>query len=602
MNIHPLALRLFQHTRAGLCAAALLMAALAGPARAQDDPPGRVGRLADLQGAVSWFDAEQGLWLNAERNRPLTSGDRLSTAPQGRAELRVGSTVLRLAGGSELELLRLDDQRISVQLHSGSLALRVRSREVASEIDIVTQEARLMPLRSGHYRVDRIDDSTQASTWRGDLRVDDGGGLVIAAGQRAELWREGPARSLRFAWNSPPSDYFANWVVQADARDERSVSSRYVSPEMTGAEELDRNGRWDRHPEYGAVWFPLEVRVGWAPYRFGRWSWVGPWGWTWVDEAAWGFAPFHYGRWISVSGRWGWVPGAYVARPVFAPALVAWVGGSHGGVSVSIGGPTVGWLPLAPREVYVPHYRHTPVYGDRINARPPQRGHDERGGARPGLPGGAQGPQVPAVPQVPVGPVMYGNQGVPGAVTVVPRDVLLQRQPVPHSVQNNTAPGGVVQAPFSSVAPPQAPTRAAPQPTSPGPVLGTNVEQPREPGRDMQRGRNPNRDVNRELTREVAVPPSPRQVETGPVVVDLRRERGTTPATPPAAAPTAPPTATAAPVVAPASPSAQVQVPRTRARPPEPDAARPAEPAEAREDRKRAPEGRNNQRERENQR
>ena len=74
--------------------------------------------------------------LAAERNRPLTSGDRLATDADARAELRIGSTTLRLGAGTELELLRLDDARLSLQLHHGALALRLRSREVAAQTDV----------------------------------------------------------------------------------------------------------------------------------------------------------------------------------------------------------------------------------------------------------------------------------------------------------------------------------------------------------------------------------------------------------------------------------------------------------------------------------
>ena len=396
---------------------AALALSLTHAAWSQDDPPGRVGRVAELQGGVLWFDHERGQWVEAERNRPVTTGDRLSTAPEGRVELRVGSTVLRLGGAAELEVLRLDDERLSFQLHSGNLALRVRSREVASEIDIVTAEARLQPQRSGHYRFDRIDDTTQAGSWRGDLAVEGTAGFVIATGQRAELWRQGPRGELRQAWTRLPDDDFSRWVARDDGRDERTASTRFVSPEMTGAEDLDRAGRWDRHPDHGAIWFPVEVRSGWAPYRYGRWAWVRPWGWTWVDEAPWGFAPFHYGRWLSWNGRWGWVPGVYVPRPVFAPALVAWVGGPQWGVSVNVRGPVVGWVPLAPREIFVPSYRHTPRHSDRIN-------HLPHAGAYGNAYSGAHGPQRP--PWMP-GPRGYGNQSVPGAVTVVPRDALDRR-------------------------------------------------------------------------------------------------------------------------------------------------------------------------------
>ena len=549
----------------------LALAALgAGGAWAQDDPPGRVGRLADMQGQVWWFDPQDGQWSEAERNRPLTGGDRVSTAPQAHAELRVGSTVLRLGGATELEVLALDDQRMSFQLHSGSLALRVRSREVAEEIELVTDEARLRPLRSGHYRLDRIDDTSHAGSWRGSLRIDDADGFVVDTGQRVELWREGSSRELRHAWGSLPDDAFGEWALRSDQRDERSAATRHVSPEMTGAEDLDRYGRWDRHPEYGALWFPLEVHAGWVPYRDGRWVWARPWGWTWVDAAPWGFAPFHYGRWVNWRGRWGWWPGDYVVRPVFAPALVAWVGGAHWGVSINIGGPAIGWVPLAPREVFVPWYRTTPIYVDRINRHPP------RPGRKP-------------VPQVPTGPVMYGNQGVPGAVTVVPRDVLVHRQPVSRAVVDPRGAGTPGQ-PLVAVVPPPAPAPRADgrgpaqrPPLSPRadrhdpresrervgpPPLGGRVEPMPAERRDTAPAPDRRRD------RPQPADPSPRRDPVGPLRPPLA---GTTVPQPAAAtvAPTAP-TAPAAPA-APLAPAA----PAAAALPAAPTTAGPAVPARA---------------------
>ena len=664
--------------RAWLGCTFLALLTLGGSAAwAQADPPGRVGRLSELQGRVSWFDHERGTWDEAERNRPLTSGDRLSTGPQGRAELRVGSTVLRLAGASELEVLRLDDERMSFQLHAGSLALRVRSREAAADIDLVTAEVRLRPERAGHYRLDRSDDSTLAGVWRGTLRIDDAEGFILETGQRAELWREGRQRSgLRFAWSQLPSDAFAEWVARDDQRDERSASSRYVSPEMTGAEDLDRYGRWDRHPEYGAVWYPLEVSADWAPYRHGRWAWVQPWGWTWVDEARWGFAPFHYGRWVSWRGRWGWVPGDYVARPVYAPALVAWVGGGNVSVSINIGGPTVGWVPLAPREWYAPHYRHTPVYVERINPHPP----------------GPRGPAYQPPQQVPTGPVMYGNQGVPGGITIVSRDVLVQRQPVargaldPREVQRvhaqqpwqdvppparevpvttvRPAPGQAIRPPREFQPQPQPQPQFQPQPQpQPQPQQGQPAPGGWQPGPAPERGDPSTRPQRRDpapVVTPVAPPPAAAPAPPAAMpqpgrggVVDPRRERPAPaaepqpparererdrgdrggpprslpgPAAPPAAAPAAPPAAPPpapvaapprpAPVAVPAVPAAPAPVtappapPRTAPMSP-PERAREREAERERErareqakeeDRKRGPDNRGPQRERENQR
>jgi hypothetical protein len=547
----------------------------------QGDPPGRVGRIAELQGSVSIFDHEHGQWEPAERNRPLTQGDRLATDVNARGELRIGSSTLRLGGGSELEVLRLDDERVVVQLHSGQLALRIRSRDVAAETEVLTAEARLRPQRSGHFRIDRIDDSTFASSWRGELRVGDDNGsdeaFVIDNRRRAELWREGPGRELRHAWTAAADDDFSRWAQREDQGDERTASNRYVSPEMTGAEDLDRNGRWEQSPEYGAVWIPTAVQADWAPYRFGRWAWVPPWGWTWVDDAPWGFAPFHYGRWVSWGGRWCWTPGAYVARPVYAPALVGWVGGPRVGVSVGIAGPAVGWVPLAPREVYVPWYRASPEYGHRVNHEPPGR-------SRP-----------PA--QVPTGPVMYSNLGVPGAVTVVPRDVLMQRKPVGgakvdarEAMPHSQPPVPVGMAP-PAAALPMAPGRAAMQPAP----VPADAERPRSP-----------REWPQPVPRVPVLPPSP-------AVVDLRQAPSpaqaavppTNPAPHPAPhavpqpahhavpqpAPQPAPPAPAALQVAPAAPAAAPVV--AKPRPPE------VRDAPKEDSRPRNPEPRNNMRERE---
>src|SRR6185436_9631316 len=160
---------------------------------------------------------------------------------------------------------------------------------------------------------------------------------------------------------------FDNWCADRDRREDRSISARYVSQDIPGYADLDDNGTWSNVPEYGEVWSP-RVDADWSPYSRGHWAWVSPWGWTWVDDAPWGYAPFHYGRWAHYSGRWVWVPGPRLGRPVYSPALVAWVGG--GGFSVGIGlggGPAVGWFALGPREVYYPSYRYSPRYIERVN-------------------------------------------------------------------------------------------------------------------------------------------------------------------------------------------------------------------------------------------
>ncbi|HET9645354.1 MAG TPA: DUF6600 domain-containing protein [Burkholderiaceae bacterium] len=394
--------------------AALLLWAVAAAAWA--DPPGRVGRIADLQGTVWIYDAEQGEWIGAQRNRPLTSGDRLAAEGDARAELHIGSITVRMGVGADLQFLQLDDQSVRLHLENGGIAARLRTPGTAGEFVVETAEGRFTPAGAGHFRIDRDRDEevSAATSWEGAMRFESNDSeLAIPQGQRAEFWKE--AGVTHYDWASSPQDALADWAISSDRQESQTMSAtRYVSPEMTGWEDLDRYGQWDQHAEYGSVWIPAQVAPGWAPYRYGQWAWMSPWGWTWVDDAPWGFAPFHYGRWFWWRERWCWTPGSYVTRPAYAPALVGWVGGPQISVGVTIGSrphaPLVGWVPLGPREVYHPPYSISPGHWRAINPHAPWQ-------TRPR--------QEPA---------MFVNRGMPGGVTVVPVDVIRQRRPIGRAV------------------------------------------------------------------------------------------------------------------------------------------------------------------------
>ncbi|MFZ2650936.1 MAG: DUF6600 domain-containing protein [Burkholderiaceae bacterium] len=398
----------------------LLCAVLAGGTAAQDgqesqvDPPGRVGRLSETTGQVRLFSPSAGEWLDAVRNRPITSGDRLATENDARAELRIGSTTLRLDSATELEVLRIDDSHIELQLHNGSIAVRLRSSEAVDEFELRTGEGRFRVQRIGGYRFDRIDQASHVTVNSGSARYEGpGSALTVYSGQHAQFWLDA-ANVAQYVLTEPKHDAFTAWNSARDRSDEGRSSTPYVSPEMTGAEDLDRHGRWEHSDEHGQLWIPRGVAAGWAPYSSGHWVWIRPWGWTWVDDAPWGFAPFHYGRWVYYRSNWCWTPGTRVHRPVYAPALVVWVGGPR--VGVSIGAPLVGWFPLAPREVYVPSYRVSPRYVREVNHT-----HVTHIGNVTQIVGNAQGA---------VEHRDFSNRRFPHAVTVVPAGVLTHRQAV----------------------------------------------------------------------------------------------------------------------------------------------------------------------------
>lgn len=346
--------------------AALLL--LAATAVAQD-PPSRVARLSLLQGPVSFQPESVTDWTGATLNYPLTTGDHLYTDQGARSELRVGPNAIRLAGQTNFGFLNLDDQTIQIRLTEGSLIIRVRSLGDQDVWEVDTPNGAVSLLRTGEYRIDTDPNrnATMVTVRGGEAEVTaNGQGFPVRVGQTAYFSGDGRQESIQEA--NPPDD-FDRFSYDRDRRDDLTPAPRYVSQQMVGYEDLDRYGSWETADEYGPVWRP-RVRADWAPYHDGRWAWRDPWGWTWIDDAPWGFAPFHYGRWAYARGGWGWYPGPVVARPVYAPALVAFVGGGNFSLSIGIGGGgRVGWFPLGPREVYRPAYHVSQRYERELNGR-----------------------------------------------------------------------------------------------------------------------------------------------------------------------------------------------------------------------------------------
>lgn len=330
------------------------------------DPPGRVAQLSYSTGSVSFQPGGQGDWVQAVTNRPLTSGDNLWADQSSRAELRVGSSSIRMDSETSVTFLDLDDHNTQIKLSMGSIIVRVRHLDDGDLFEVDTPNLAFNIQRTGEYRIDVNADGTEtdAGVWQGRGEATGGGNsYLVVAGQRARF--TGSDQLDHEIDQLPGSDDFDNWSAGRDHSQDDSESGNYVSEEVTGYEDLDGHGSWSNVAGYGPCWTPVDVAADWAPYRDGHWVWIAPWGWTWVDDEPWGFAPFHYGRWAFVSSRWYWVPGRVYVRPVYAPALVAFVGG--GGFGLSVGGPGVAWFPLGPGEVYLPWYRTSRVYVNNVN-------------------------------------------------------------------------------------------------------------------------------------------------------------------------------------------------------------------------------------------
>jgi hypothetical protein len=328
-------------------------------AAAELDPPTHAARLSYVEGAVSVQPAGVDEWTAAAINRPLTSGDRLWSDRGSRAEIELGSAIVRLADSSSVSLLNLGDEAVQLQLSAGTAAIVLRNLDPTASFEIDAPNATVSLVQPGSYRigVDGAGNTTVALR-DGQVQVITGAGqsIILRGGQGAQFGADG---GVDVAALAPPDD-FERWCAQRDQRWARNRNAaQYVSGDVVGAQDLDDYGQWREEPQYGYVWYPTQIAADWVPYRYGRWLWITPWGWTWVDSAPWGYAPFHYGRWAYLRQRWAWVPAPPHTRAVYAPALVAWIGAPAVGV---------GWLPLAPGEVYLPGYRVSPRYLQNVNA------------------------------------------------------------------------------------------------------------------------------------------------------------------------------------------------------------------------------------------
>jgi hypothetical protein len=351
--------------------AALLTATFSQRVAAADDydPSGRVARLSYLRGSISFQPAGESDWVSAKANRPMTTADRLWADEDGRAEIQLGSATIRLDSLTGMSFLNLDDRTTQIELSVGTMYVRVLRLGRDEIFEIATPNQAFSILRPGQYRIEASEDGNSTM-----VTVRAGEGEATGSGR---IYEVGPGETGRFTGTVPLRasifraagyDEFDRWCEDRNRRDDRARSVRYVSPDVVGYQDLDDYGVWYSDSNYGHVWMPRVAR-GWAPYQYGHWVWISPWGWTWVDDAPWGYAPFHYGRWVYVRNTWGWVPGPIAVRPVYAPALVAFIGGPRFSVSVAVGGGGgyVGWFPLGPREVYVPAYRTSREYVTRVN-------------------------------------------------------------------------------------------------------------------------------------------------------------------------------------------------------------------------------------------
>ena len=537
------------------------LASFALPATADDDdPPTRVARLAYTQGSISFQPAGTDDWVTPGLNRPMTTGDKLWADDNGRVELQLDGSLIRLSNNTGFSFLNLSDNVTQIQLTAGTFLVHVRRLDDSETYEIDTPNLAFSVLRPGIYRisVNEAGNSTAIKVRSGQGEVT-GGGAAYTVHANDSYTFAGTGQLNVNPENYGGDDQFDAWAASRDRRWENSGSARYVSADVVGYDDLDDHGSWRQTSDYGNVWFPRTSVPDWAPYHYGHWDYIEPWGYTWVDDEPWGFAPFHYGRWVNYQGAWGWVParpraeGVAYMRPVYAPALVAWVGG----------GATVAWFALGPREVYVPSYPVSRNYVNNVNV--------SNTTVNTTVVNNYYNTTI-VNKNASVTNVKYVNQSVPGAVAATTPQAFTAAQPVARNavkVDQRT----VASAPVRAFTPAVAPAKQA--------VLGTGTAAAKPPAAIQTRA----------VVAKVVPPPPPPSFEArqtaiqsnGGKPLSATQVRQIQPATThqQAAVKIAPPAKPAAPQSSQANRPSQpqnAQAAQNSARPPDHAADRPAPP------------------------
>jgi hypothetical protein len=325
----------------------------AGAETGAQPPEATPARVSYINGEVSFWRPGAQDWAPATLNTPLAPGDLLYTGPSGNVEIQAGPRAfVRAAEGTQIGLDNHEPDFIQLRVTAGHAAVDLRELAPGNTVELDTPNAAFTIERTGYYHVDVEQDSTTFTTHRGGTAtVTPAGGTATPIPPNQQLVVTGTDSPPVATGTAPALTAWDRWNYQRTDYLVQPANTRYVPPAVYGAEALNQYGSWRTVETYGTVWVPAGGPPGWVPYSTGRWIWDPRFGWTWLDTAPWGWAPYHYGRWVFVGDYWAWAPGPVVVRPVYAPALVVFLGG---GVAVVGVDRPLCWAPLGWGEPVIP--------------------------------------------------------------------------------------------------------------------------------------------------------------------------------------------------------------------------------------------------------
>jgi len=305
-----------------------------------------VGRVTYLEKTLFRYLRDIKDWTLAFRDVPVTAGDVLYSAVQGRSEITFpNDTQVRLNDNSKIQLDSVKGNLTSVYVHSG--AVRIQNRGADTLVKVETPHGQILSPQASTFDVFVGPSSTVVTSINGKSRFVDAKDrhYEVKGDSDSLLADKSEAVSFR-RYRDPKWDEWNNERDTESRNWEKDPSPHLPSQLRSDTKVLAENGRWEEVTHEGEttnLWTPTNVSPDWSPFTVGQWT-------TWNDEQLWvpyepfGWVTHHYGGWVFARNRWYWRPPLVAGWRVLPwyPARAVWV--HHGRY--------VGWVPCGWREVY----------------------------------------------------------------------------------------------------------------------------------------------------------------------------------------------------------------------------------------------------------
>ncbi len=353
--------------RAGFFALAFLLGAIWAPCASAQVKPGEnpplVGRISFIDGQLLRYVYAEKDWVATVKDAPFGTDDALYSNDTGKAEFKLpNGTWLRVGGDTQVQLLALRNDATEIDVASGTTRFYNKNRDAVIKATtpfgyVVARPGTAFDLYVGDGSVEVISlDGVVEFAVEGGAKypIEAGGASILSDGKQV-VEGDGTVDTAWDDWNLSREQL---WTQRVQVKGE---SVQFLPPALqSDAYDLDRNGRWERvyyQGEYRTLWRPVSVAPDWQPFTVGRWT-VWREDNVWIPEEEYGYVTHHYGNWVYVDSyrAWYWAPPVTVkvgylgGCACWYPGRVAWI---HTGIDI-------GWVPLAPAEIYYSHHHWGP--------------------------------------------------------------------------------------------------------------------------------------------------------------------------------------------------------------------------------------------------